>query len=104
MSTIASRLGGGMIVALAASTAVANDADLELGRHLASQCLACHAATKAGHIPALSGIPERAFTEAIDSYRSKRRASQIMSPIAERLTNEDIAALARYFATARSTR
>lgn len=101
---IVSRFGGGMIVALAGGVATANDTDLDLGRHLASQCLACHGATTSGAIPGLSGMPERVFTDAIDSFRSKRRSSPIMSPIAERLTNEDVAALARYFATARPTR
>jgi cytochrome c len=90
-----------MIFALAAGIAIANDADLELGRYLASQCLACHGAATASAIPSLSGMPERAFRDAIDSFRSKRRSSQIMSPIAERLTDEDIAALARYFARER---
>jgi cytochrome c553 len=103
MRTIVSRIGGGVIAALSVGAA-ANDADLELGRHLASQCLTCHVEKEAGRIPSLSGMPERAFTDAIDSFRSKRRASQIMSPIAERLTDEDIAALARFFASARRSR
>jgi cytochrome c553 len=86
-----------MIFALAGVIAIANGADLELGRHLASQCLACHGTTTASATPSLWGMSEREFTDAIDSFRSKRRSSQIMSPIAERLTDEDIAALARYF-------
>jgi cytochrome c len=93
-----------IIVALAGGVATANDTGLEIGRHLASQCLACHGATTSGAIPDLSGMPESVFTDAIDSFRSKRRSSPIMSSIAERLTDEDVAALARYFASARPTR
>ena len=50
-----------IIVALAGGVATANDTGLKIGRHLASQCLACHGATTSGAIPDLSGMP-RALT------------------------------------------
>ena len=93
-------VGIGAILAATLGVANASAADLELGRYLAAQCLSCHGTTQGGAIPSLVGMPERAFTAAIDAFRSKRRSSQIMSPIVERLTDEDIVALARYFAAA----
>ena len=87
-----------VLLGLTVGAVTATGGDSELGRHLASQCLACHSAPDGIRMPGLSGMSERDFTEAIDSFRSRRRTSQIMSPIAERLSDEDIAALARYFA------
>jgi cytochrome c553 len=76
-------------------------ADVELGRHLAAECMTCHrAATASGAIPSISGMAEANFAVIVKAYRDRRLPSPVMQSIASRLTDEEIAALARYFATA----
>jgi cytochrome c len=71
--------------------------DVELGRHLASECLTCHRAGGAT-VPALFGMAPPRFTTAIKAYRDRERPNPVMQTIAGRLTDEEITALAAYFA------
>jgi cytochrome c553 len=76
-------------------------ADVELGRYLATECTTCHrAAAGGGAIPNIFGMDEARFADAISAYRDRRLPNPVMQSIASRLTDEEIAALARYFATA----
>jgi cytochrome c553 len=76
-------------------------ADVELGRYLATECITCHRAAAAGSaIPSIVGIDEARFAETVRAYRDKKLRNPVMQNIASRLTDEEIAALARYFATA----
>jgi cytochrome c553 len=80
----------------------AHTADIELGRYLASECLTCHRTASAGNvIPNIFGLPETTFAEVVKAYRDKRMANPVMQNVASRLTDEDIAALALYFATSK---
>ncbi len=77
-------------------------ADLELGRYLATECMTCHGTASAtSTIPNIFGLGEGHFVEVIRAYRVKALPNPIMQSIAERLTDEDIAALAAYFQTAK---
>jgi cytochrome c len=71
--------------------------DVELGRYLAAECLTCHRAG-AATVPALFGMAQPRFTTSIKAYRDKQRPNPVMQTIAGRLTDEEIAALAAYFA------
>ncbi len=76
-------------------------ADVELGRYLATECVTCHrAAAAGGAIPSIVGIDETRFAETVRAYRDRRLPNPVMQNVASRLTDEEIAALARYFATA----
>jgi cytochrome c553 len=76
--------------------------DVELGRYLASECLTCHrAAPTTGTVPVLFGMAEPRFTTSIKAYRDKQRPNPVMQTVAGRLTDEEIAALAAYFAQAK---
>jgi cytochrome c553 len=87
------------IAGIAAENAAA--VDVELGRYLATECLTCHRATAAGGaIPNIFGIDEARFAETVAAYRDKKLPNPVMQNIASRLTDEEIAALAGYFATA----
>jgi len=94
-------------VAAAAALAVATTSsaaatDVELGRYLATECMTCHrAATAGGAIPNIFGIAEVTFAEIIKGYRDGKLPNPVMQNIARRLTDQEIAALARYFATAK---
>ena len=75
--------------------------DVELGRYLSSECMACHGTARATAIPNIFGMTQSIFTDAVKAYRDKRRPNEVMQTVAGRLSDEDIAALAAYFATAK---
>jgi len=77
-------------------------ADAELGRHLASECMTCHrSATATSTIPDIFGLGEAHFVEVIKAYRNRALSNPVMQTVASRLNDDDIAALALYFATAK---
>ncbi len=75
------------------------EGDREYGEYLSSLCTTCHqlAGEDAG-IPAIINWPERAFVAAMHAYKNHTRPNPVMQIIAERLSDEEIAALAAYFA------
>ena len=74
--------------------------DLELGRYLSAECVTCHrSATATSTIPNIFGMAEPTFVEVIKAYRDKQRLNNaVMQNIAGRLKDEEIEALAAYFA------
>lgn len=93
-------MGGGLAFGLMTSHALG--ADIEYGRHLSSECTTCHGASKADStIPIIHGLGEFHFVEVIKAYRAKTLPNPVMQNIAARLGDEEIAALAAYFATAK---
>ena len=88
-------------IALAASAEVsAAAADIQLGRYLAAECVTCHRAGIATNaIPNIFGVAEATLVETLIAYRDKRLPNPVMQNIASRLSDEDIAAVALYFAT-----
>jgi cytochrome c len=88
-------------IALAASTEVsAAAADIQLGRYLAAECVTCHrAGTTTSTIPNIFGVAEATLVATLTAYRDKRLPNPVMQNIASRLSDEDIAAVALYFAT-----
>jgi cytochrome c553 len=77
--------------------------DMELGRYLSNECLTCHrSATATSTIPNIFGMTENTFAELIKAYRDKRLGNAVMQNIAARLKDDEIEALAAYFA--RTTR
>ena len=77
-------------------------ADAELGRYLSSECMTCHGTAKSDStIPNIFGLGEVHFAEVLRAYRAKALPNPVMQTIAARLNDEDIAALALYFETAK---
>lgn len=90
-----------LAVALA-GRAEANDTkgDIALGEYLAGECVTCHrAAGPVDGIASISGWPEDAFVAVLRDYRGKVRTNQVMQGFASRLTDQDMVALAAYFAS-----
>ena len=86
---------------LMASGAIA--ADVELGRYLATECVACHRVSAAdAAIPNIFGRPETLLADRLKAYRDKRLANEVMQTVAGRLKDDEIAALAAYFHTAKN--
>lgn len=74
--------------------------DPEFGEYLASECVSCHQTSGAATgIPSITSWPEEDFVAAMHGYKSKLRPHPVMQMMAGRLANEEIAALAAYFAT-----
>lgn len=88
-------------LAATAVTTEGHGADIEFGRYLSTECMTCHGAAKAhGTIPDIFGMAETTFAEVVKAYRDKRMSNPVMEIVAGRLKDEEIAALAAYFATA----
>ncbi len=73
--------------------------DPEYGEYLASECTTCHQRDGSDQgIPSITGWPEEDFVIALHAYKRKIRPHPVMQAYAGRLTEEEIAALAAYFA------
>lgn len=74
------------------------EGDAEYGEFLSSSCTTCHqrSGDHAG-IPGIVGWPEEDFVIAMHAYKQELRPHQVMQSVAQRLDDEEIAALAAYF-------
>ncbi len=79
---------------------LAIEGDFEYGEYLSSECTTCHRADGSDQgIPSIVFWPEDDFVLAMHAYKSKTRTHPVMNMVAGRLGDEEIAALAAYFAT-----
>ncbi len=74
--------------------------DPAYGEYLSSDCTTCHQVSGGDDgIPSIVQWPEEDFVTAMHAYKDKHRDNQVMQMMAGRLNDEEIAALAAYFAT-----
>ena len=74
--------------------------DVALGEYLSGQCTTCHQLSgKDKGIPSIVGWDTESFVAVMGSYKNKERENKVMQNIATALSDEDVAALAAYFAT-----
>jgi cytochrome c553 len=96
---VASSIAIAAALAAATSHLSARTPDIELGRYLATECMTCHRVPAAsGGIPNIYGMAELRFTELVKAYRDKRLSNAVMQTIAGRLKDDEIEALAAFFA------
>ncbi len=75
------------------------DGDPAFGAYLAGECTTCHQGDGSDEgIPSITHWPEEDFVAAMHAYKQKLRPHPVMQMIATRLSDEEIAALAAYFA------
>jgi cytochrome c len=89
-----------LVLAAIAPTSGTRAADTAFGQYLAGECVTCH--RKDGEsqgIPAIVGWPTDQFIAVLQSYKLKDRPNQIMQTIAGRLNDQEMEALAAYFAS-----
>jgi cytochrome c553 len=101
VAALGAALGGGFAaIAVAAAQAATVNGDRALGEYLSSECVTCHqlSGRVSGGVPAIVGIDAASFVALMESYRSKQRDNAVMQSIAARFNDEEIAALAVYFA------
>lgn len=76
------------------------EGDPAYGEYLSGECTTCHQASgRSDGIPALLGLEEQHIIVAMHAYKDKVRPHPVMQMIAGRLGNEEIAAIAAYFAS-----
>lgn len=86
-------------MAALSGSAVAQKVDLEFGRYLATECLTCHrSATTSGAIPNIFGLQEATLVALLKAYRDKQLPNPVMQTVASRLKDDEIDALAQFFA------
>lgn len=74
--------------------------DRDYGEYLGSECTTCHRTDGSDQgIPSITGWPEEDFVVAMHAYKQKLRPHPVMQMMAGRLSNDEIAALAAWFAT-----
>lgn len=79
---------------------LALEGDAEYGEYLSGECKTCHQEGGSDEgIPSIVLWPEEDFVVALHAYKNKQRNHPVMQMIAGRLGDEEIAALAAYFAT-----
>ena len=90
-----------LIAALAVgSTAVNAEGDVAYGEYLSTACVTCHQLTGIDNgIPSIVGWDQKAFVKTLQSYQAKERENPVMRMITEPMTQEEMEALAAYFAT-----
>jgi cytochrome c553 len=94
-----------VLAALAPASAAAEETGSlpPYGRHLAQECTACHGADagqgKESGIPGLAGRPAAELTDLLHAFREERRTNPVMVSVAKSLDEQQIAALAAYFAS-----
>lgn len=76
------------------------EGDPAWGEYLASECQTCHQRDGSDQgIPSITPWPEEDFVIAMHAYKRKLRPHPVMQMMAGRLSDEEIAALAAYFAS-----
>lgn len=99
----------GMVVAsfgvtLGRAETKAVEGDRELGEYLSAECVTCHQISgRYDGIPVIIGFDPAYFIEVLTDYREHRRENAVMRNIAAKLSNEEMAALAVYFASIQPT-
>jgi len=75
------------------------EGDIEYGEYLSGECMTCHLSTHStNEIPSIVGREPASFMMALNAYRIGERTHLAMQMVAKKLGDEEIAALAAYFA------
>lgn len=95
---------GAAVFVIAIQVAAADDL-YDYGEYLAAECTSCHrldgVQDPPGGIPSLVALAEADFIAALRDYQIGARSNAIMENVARSLGDEEIAALARFFARQR---
>lgn len=79
-------------------TAEGGEGDPDYGAYLVQECTACHVAGGTTAVPAIDGIAPGYFRLAMEEYAQGARENAAMVNVARSLGDEELAALAAYFA------
>jgi cytochrome c553 len=80
--------------------AATDERQLSYGKHLAQECATCHRIDGIDNgIPSIVGHSPSQFVQTITYYRNGERTNQAMVSVAQSLDDEQVAALAAYYAS-----
>ena len=76
-------------------------ADIQAGKARSSTCAMCHGANGEGKAsnPPIAGMPQDRFVQAIRDYKSGKRPNAVMKGYASKLSDDDAANLAAFYAS-----
>lgn len=86
-----------LIGGFAAANGVRAEGDPAYGEYLSGTCVTCHGSAT-GSIPPIEDLPYDYFVMALEEYREGVRSNPAMASVAQGLGDEEIAALAAFYA------
>jgi cytochrome c553 len=94
-------LTAGTIALLSIFGAAQAGGDAAAGKAKAATCAGCHGANGEGvkPNPALAGLPEAKFIQAMKDYKSGKRPNPVMKTFAGQVSDQDVENLAAYYAS-----
>lgn len=90
-----------LVAILLGAVGAASAADIEAGKSKSGPCAVCHGANGEGkgNNPPIAGLAPTRFVEAINAYKTGKRPSPIMKGYAAKLSDNETANLAAYYAS-----
>ena len=90
-----------IVLTLFAAAPAAHAADAAAGKAKAAACAGCHGPNGegSGPNPAIAGMPEAKFVQAIKDYKSGKRPNPVMKASVASLDDADMANLAAHYAS-----
>lgn len=83
-----------------AQSAPSTGGDVEYGRYLSSECVTCHQVSGVDEgIPSITGWEEKTFIAVLKAYQERDLPNRVMRNVAANLDDDQIRALAAFFAT-----
>ncbi|MDM7458970.1 MAG: cytochrome c [Paracoccus sp. (in: a-proteobacteria)] len=82
-----------------AAPSAAQVGDAEYGEYLSGDCTSCHRGEGSVGVPPIVGLHPDVFIQTMRQFRDGTRKNEVMNMMAGRLDDEQIAALAAYFAS-----
>lgn len=94
-----------LFILMGASMVIPAAEPLSQGAVLSASCAGCHGTDgrSPGSIPTINGRPAEFIRASLEDFRSGKRPSTVMGRHAKGYTDEEIALIAEYFATAADT-
>ena len=94
-------LSTGIVVLLGIAGTAWADGNVQAGKAKAGSCAGCHGANGEGVAsnPALAAMKKDRFVQAMKGYKSGKRDSAVMKPIASGLSDKEMEDLAAYYAS-----
>ena len=92
-------LASALVLALAVNASAAGN--ITAGRQKALQCQTCHGLdglSKIPDAPNIAGNPEGYLVKSLNAFRKGERKNDMMSIVAQQLSDQDVADLAAYYA------
>ena len=94
-------IGGWVVVAAAFAANGAAAADAAAGKKVAGMCAVCHGLdglSKMPEAPNIAGSPEQYLARQLNAFRKGERKNEMMSVMAQQMSDQDVADLAAYYA------